>query len=76
MEKRLTPFQNATGFGPEICLSALVLTPIENVYKFPRVLLVFHCQFLGLFIDNELASRKKYASALSLLIAKIELEGR
>jgi hypothetical protein len=51
--------------------SRLFLTSIEDVYKFPRVLVVFYRQFLGLLIDNELGSRKQYACALSFLIAQV-----
>jgi hypothetical protein len=35
----------------------LLLTTIENVCKFPWVLIVLDCQFLRFFVNLELASR-------------------
>lgn len=54
----------------------LFLAPIEDIHKFPGILVVFDRQFLSLLIDNELASREQNARALAFLIAEIQLEGR
>jgi hypothetical protein len=35
----------------------LLLTAVENVRKFPWVLIVLDCQFLRFFVNLELASR-------------------
>jgi hypothetical protein len=52
----------------------LFLTPIQDVHKFPGVLIVFDHQFLRLLVDFELASWQQNTGALVFLIDEFELE--